>query len=125
MQVPLTPNHGCVAVCAWEREHYQDSFKYPFSHAGGCVNANHNILSLYGERVPYNLCRNLEWMVCATQGKLPGQGGKTLRFAHVPSALKVMGGKPLGQCGGWRPPDVERGCDNGCAPLRDPNRDMA
>lgn len=34
-----------------------------FGHAGACVNANTNILSLYGDRVPYNICRNLEWQV--------------------------------------------------------------
>ena len=43
-------------------------------HAANCVRANRNIFSLYGERIPFNICRNLEWMVCAAQGKLPGQG---------------------------------------------------
>eukprot|EP00966_Prymnesium_polylepis_P238653 5519330-Prymnesium_polylepis.2 len=28
-----------------------------------CVKASLNILSLYGDRVPYNVCRNLEWQV--------------------------------------------------------------
>ena len=37
------------------------------------------------------------------QGKLPGQGGFGMRFAHKPSDLDVYGGKPLGQCRGWRP----------------------
>ena len=32
-----------------------------FGHAGNCIAANYNILSLYGNRVPYNICRNLEW----------------------------------------------------------------
>ena len=41
--------------------------------------------------------------MCAVQGKLPGQGGFGMRFAHKPSDLDVYGGKPLGQCRGWRP----------------------
>ena len=47
--------------CAFERDRYQDTHLYPNNHAGSCVNANHNILSIYGDRMPYNLCRNLEW----------------------------------------------------------------
>ena len=53
------------SFCAWERGNYQDSKLYPNNHAGSCVNANHNILSIYGDRLPYNLCRNLEWQVAA------------------------------------------------------------
>ena len=30
-------------------------------HAERCIAANYNILSLYGDRLPYNICRNLEW----------------------------------------------------------------
>ena len=33
-------------------------------HAEACVQANVNILSLYGDRIPYNICRNFEWQVC-------------------------------------------------------------
>ena len=29
-------------------------------HATGCTRANYNILSLYGQKIPYNLCRNFE-----------------------------------------------------------------
>ena len=36
------------------------------SHAVACVKSGFNILSLYGNRVPYNICRNLEWQVNAT-----------------------------------------------------------
>jgi len=32
-------------------------------HAAACVMANVNILSLYGDRIPYNICRNFEWQV--------------------------------------------------------------
>ena len=36
-----------------------------------CIHAGFNILSLYGNRVPYNICRNLEWQVRAGQGAAP------------------------------------------------------
>lgn len=74
-------------------------------HAQRCVEANLNILSLYGHRLPYNMCRNLEWMVCASQGRLPGQGRAILKFSRAPSTLQPGGssGKPLGKCCGWTP----------------------
>ena len=75
-----------------------------------CIESNINILNLVGGRVPYNLCRNLEWQVCAARGALPGQGGRTIRFAVAPSELRPAGGsKPLSQCGGWRPADPPEG----------------
>jgi hypothetical protein len=72
-------------------------------HAYCCVRNNLNILSIYGDEVPYNICRNLEWQVCAAQGLLPGQRDNTIVFARAPSSLAPDGstGKPLGQCRGW------------------------
>ena len=32
-------------------------------HAIQCVQAQVNILSLYGDKIPYNTCRNAEWQV--------------------------------------------------------------
>ena len=75
-------------------------------HALRCVKADLNILSLYGERVPYNICRNLEWQSCAARGLLPGQQSKIIRFAIAPKSLDPSGektGKPLGKCRGWVP----------------------
>lgn len=74
------------------------------SHAGNCVAANVNILSLFGERMPYNSCRNLEWQVCAALGKLPGQLSRKIYFAKAPAALDPSphSARPLGKCGGWR-----------------------
>jgi len=73
-------------------------------HAWACVQANLNILSLYGDRVPYNICRNLEWQVCAATGKLPGQGSNVILFARAPNSLDPDDpNKPLGQCRGWVP----------------------
>ena len=66
------------------------------AHAERCVRANVNILSLYGDRLPYNICRNLEWQMCAAQGKLPGQGtnldgtrDRTIKFAKAPRELEL------------------------------------
>jgi len=75
------------------------------SHAMACIHAGFNILSLYGNRVPYNICRNLEWQVCAAKGLLPGQGSRTIIFGKRPADLDPSrkGGKPLGTCGGWVP----------------------
>ena len=43
--------------------------------------AGFNMLRLDVE-MGWNMCRNLEWVVCALQGMLPGQGGKRkIRFA--------------------------------------------
>ena len=77
----------------------------PDDHATACVRNNLNILSLYGDRVPYNICRNLEWQVCAAIGQIPGQGGKTILFAKAPKELfpDEDNGKGLGQCEGWVP----------------------
>ena len=72
------------------------------------MNANLNILSLYGEGVPYNTCRNLEWQLCAIKGLLPGQGSNEIIFATAPKDLDPhpQGGRPVGTCGGWRPPNT-------------------
>ena len=83
-------------------------------HAQSCVGANVNILSLYGDAIPYNICRNVEWQVCAAKGALPGQGGKpTIRFAYRPGALDAVKSEhPLGSCTGYHP----KGCyENGYA----------
>ena len=73
-------------------------------HSERCVMANKNILSLYGDRLPYNICRNLEWMVCAARGLLNGQGNHNIIFARSPKSLDPDSlDKPLGQCGGWVP----------------------
>jgi len=61
-----------------------------------------NILSLYGNRVPYNICRNLEWQVCAAQGRIPGQGGTAIIFAKAPKTLDYSPqSERLGMCTGW------------------------
>jgi len=80
-------------------------------HALRCVAANVNILSLYGDRVPYNICRNLEWQSCTARGWLPGQQSSIIRFATAPKSLDPSGtsGKPLGQCRGWLPDRKPKG----------------
>jgi len=90
-------------------------------HSESCVHANVNILSLYGNKVPYNICRNVEWQLCAAKGTLPGQAGeewvadgnlragRNIRFAFAPGNLEPFGSfKPLGACEGYMP----KGCGN-------------
>merc|ERR1719238_1552751 len=60
-----------------------------------CVEANLNILRIMfscaecqGSRAGWNMCRNFQWVLCAVQGRLPGQGKATaLRFAKPPHEL--------------------------------------
>lgn len=74
-----------------------------FDHGAACVRANYNILSLYWP-AQYNVCRNLEWMLCAAMGRLHGQQGNTIRFAYAPGKLETKGGPhPLGSCTGYHP----------------------
>lgn len=93
----------------------QSGTQYSYEgHAQRCVRANVNILSIYGETIPYNVCRNLEWMTCAAMGRLPGQGegrgGNILRFAKAPRNLEPRtGDRPIGACYGYHP----AGCDKG------------
>jgi len=78
-------------------------------HAATCVRAGVNILSLYGDEIPYNICRNVEWQVCAAKGTLPGQGSRKIRFAYAPKLLEPESGpKPIGNCDGYMP----AGCGN-------------
>lgn len=86
-------------------------------HSERCVRAGVNILSLYGDRIPYNTCRNIEWQICAAKGMLPGQGAEwipglegrvrqnaTIRFAFAPKHLTPLDGdRPIGNCGGFAP----------------------
>jgi len=73
-------------------------------HATACTRANVNILSLYGWEIPYNVCRNLEWQVCAAKGTLPGQGSDNIIFSFAPKDLQVDGGDfPLGGCNSYAP----------------------
>lgn len=75
-------------------------------HVGNCQRSGNSILALYGQRFPYNICRNLEWMVCAAKGILPGQADDVIHFAKRPSELEPQSKeKPLGQCKGWRAGD--------------------
>lgn len=54
-------------------------------------------------RVEYNVCRNLEWQVCAAKGRLPGQGGRTIKFAIPPGRKNGLKHRPLAGCHGWTP----------------------
>ena len=79
------------------------------AHAERCVSASLNILSLYGDSLPYNICRNLEWMTCAARGMLPGQGSRMIKFAKAPSTLELHDNCRLGVCSGWVPSQKPEG----------------
>lgn len=85
----------------WHCHNHNDAM-----HAIKCVEANVNILSLYGNEIPYNVCRNAEWQLCAAKGALPGQIDGTIMFAFPPKDLKIEGHGgdfPLGECGSYAP----------------------
>lgn len=54
-----------------------------------CIHANVRILALSGRNPSYNLCRNLEWVVCAAAGRLRGQQRAELVFDPPPAALST------------------------------------
>lgn len=54
-----------------------------------CILAGYNVLSLYGKGPRYNLCRNLEWVVCAARGRLHRQPSSILVFDPPPSQLSL------------------------------------
>ena len=76
-----------------------------------CDNSNVNILQLRplsrsaaAGKVEWNLCRNLEWQLCAARGKLPKQGSGAVLFANEPRGLWLDGshGSPrMGSCSGF------------------------
>ena len=78
-------------------------------HQIDCIKAGLNILSLFSPRLPYNLCRNLEWQLCAARGELPYSVGEIV-FARAPKDLFVRGPHSrLDKCSGWAPPDAPPG----------------
>ena len=56
-------------------------------HAEKCIHSNLNILSLHGDRVPYNICRNLEWQARAAPPR-------DIHALHL-DVPKERGGGPL------------------------------
>lgn len=83
-------------------------------HAGGehyvqhCVAAGFNQLSLLsGGREPYNICRNIEYQVCAANGLIKDQPADgSMVFASRPGSLDPGPDsmRNLGWCGGPMPP---------------------
>lgn len=65
--------------------------------AAACIKESLHILRLTGDTVPYNVCRNFEWQLCAAQGKLPGQASGTIVFAEAPGSLDFGSLLPLGR----------------------------
>jgi len=98
--------------CSARRQANGDWGEY-MNHAENCRLAGMNILSLYGQRLPYNICRNLEWITCAANGLLPGQKGLSIVFAKAPRMLDFRSGSTrLGVCSGWRPDVLPKDCSD-------------
>ena len=55
--------------------------------ADRCRRAKRNVLRLMTGS--WTLCQNLEWQLCALQGKLPGQGGTAIAFATRPRDVQL------------------------------------
>ena len=47
--------------------------------------------------------------MCAAKGLLPGQGGRTIKFARAPNRLDLGLNNRLGVCSGWVPPHAPSG----------------
>uniref|UniRef100_A0A7S3ADA6 Uncharacterized protein n=1 Tax=Haptolina ericina TaxID=156174 RepID=A0A7S3ADA6_9EUKA len=74
-----------------------------------CVDANRNILRLLSSRVPWNMCQNLQWVLCAARGELPGQSSPTIHFATAPQDLDL---DTWHHPTSW-PCDTDSGCPHG------------
>ena len=55
--------------------------------ADRCQRAKRNVLRLMTGS--WSMCQNLEWQLCALQGKLPGQGGTAIAFATRPRDVEL------------------------------------
>ena len=104
------------SYCEWQ-QHANQWYEATIRHPLTCVASNLNILALYGTRLQYNVCRNLEWQVCAARGELPGQRGPHVVFAVAPKTLDPgpNSPRPFGQCRGWREWGSEHDCSRGYA----------
>lgn len=55
-----------------------------------CIQASRNVLRIgSGASYGWTMCVNLNWLLCAARGWLPGQGGTTLQFARAPGQLDI------------------------------------
>jgi len=95
----------------WEVDGQKEGRRFECSHAELCSRANFNILNLANsDDLPFNMCRTLEWQICAARGQLPGQGAPLIRFAVAPKDLDMLDpSRPFGQCSGWHPQQAPSG----------------
>ena len=93
----------------WETSGWHEQREFNCTHIPHCTRANLNLLNLVAgtddkDRIPYNICRNLEWQVCAATGSLPGQEVPNIKFSVAPKDMDINGVvHSLGTCAGWRP----------------------
>ena len=76
-----------------------------------CDRANAHILQLLGGPVRWNICRNVEWQICAAKGLLSRkQSTRHIRFAFQPNDLFLGGSDEsltFGVCGGVHPENCD------------------
>lgn len=77
-------------LCSQESGHRSPAALLNFSQrelAARCIASSNNILRILTWK--WSMCKNLAWQLCAATGKLPGQSGKTMRFAIAPKNLRL------------------------------------
>lgn len=78
-------NELCSELIGWDA---WDNGDLNHKIAERCRRAHRNVLRLLGGSDRWDMCQNLQWQMCALQGKLPGQDGDTrVAFATAPRAL--------------------------------------
>ena len=66
--------------------------------ADTCINAGRNVLRL---KSGWTMCLNLQWQLCAAQGRLHGQNGEgKIHFSPAPKDLRIDGDQPITRPGG-------------------------
>ena len=73
-----------------------------------CVAGNQNILRImfscancWGARKGWDMCRNLQWVLCAARGWLPGQNNAGIYFAKAPRDLDTRDLDDPSRTGSW------------------------
>jgi len=54
-----------------------------------CIRGGFNILALFSRSPAYNMCRNLEWVICALRGRLRSQPRGTIIFDPSPGSMRM------------------------------------
>jgi hypothetical protein len=91
----LGTDPGIDGRCRWWQR--DDRWHRPIRGQGkqNCIHAGFNVLALFGAAPTYNLCRNLEWVVCAARGHLHRQPASQLVFDPPPKEVTMSAFDPV------------------------------